>query len=298
MARPIKNNADYFTHDADMRDDPRIKALRRKFKYGGYGLWCMLLELITDSDNFRLKLDLEIIAGDLDVDPVVLEELIKYCIQLGLFQADAEFKTLWSKTLDKRFETLLSKRKRERNDSSDELSPAETNYLHEVIADDNTQSRVEYSKAFVCIALCKIFGKEYQAEKERLPAMGNFYNTIDEQARLILTVLPADSATKQIDGYIRYCKKEKRKMIGTDHKAAETILSSDWIKLLGEPPPSKKFEDAELNKSLWTLKAWEDFYRIRLDNSGGDPKENKDFRKHFGYGELPIGNAMAGNGKR
>lgn len=67
MARPIKDNADYFTHDADMRDDPKIKALRRKFKAEGYGIWNMLLEAITDSDNFRLKIDLEIMAGDFEM---------------------------------------------------------------------------------------------------------------------------------------------------------------------------------------------------------------------------------------
>ena len=29
MARPIKNNADYFPHDADMRNDPRVKAQKK-----------------------------------------------------------------------------------------------------------------------------------------------------------------------------------------------------------------------------------------------------------------------------
>ena len=31
MARPKKNNADYFSHDNDMRNDERIIALIRKF---------------------------------------------------------------------------------------------------------------------------------------------------------------------------------------------------------------------------------------------------------------------------
>jgi hypothetical protein len=31
MARPLKNNADYFPHDNDMRNDEKILALRRKF---------------------------------------------------------------------------------------------------------------------------------------------------------------------------------------------------------------------------------------------------------------------------
>jgi len=131
MARPTKDNADYFSHDADMRNDPKIKALRRKYKADGYGIWNMLLEAITDSDNFRLMVDYEIIAGDFDTDPEHLREIIQYCVHLGLFQFDADNSILWSKTLDKRFEPLLSKRKRDR--------PG-------IIADDNPQSKVKDSK--------------------------------------------------------------------------------------------------------------------------------------------------------
>ncbi len=131
MARPIKDNADYFTHDADMRNDPKVRALRRKFKCEGYGIWNMLLEAITDSDNFRLVLDYEIISGDFDTDPQNLKAVVEYCVDLGLLQYEKKSRQLWSKTLDKRFEPLLSKRKRDR-------------YL--VIDSDNTQSKVKDSK--------------------------------------------------------------------------------------------------------------------------------------------------------
>ena len=51
MARPKKNNADYFPHDADMRNDPKIRALRRKFGLKGYAIWNMFLESLT---RFRI----------------------------------------------------------------------------------------------------------------------------------------------------------------------------------------------------------------------------------------------------
>lgn len=141
MGRPIKDNADYFTHDADMRDDPKIKALRRKFKVSGYGVWCMLLEAITDSDNFRLEYDIDIIAGDFDVDPEFLDEVVKYCIKLSLLHTENDGLHIFSKTLDNRFVALLSKRKRDRN----ELSTSKTNNK-KVIDSESAQSRVEYSK--------------------------------------------------------------------------------------------------------------------------------------------------------
>lgn len=112
MARPHKDNAEYFSHDADMRNDLRIKALRRKFKAEGFGIWCMLLEVITDCDFFKLRLDIEILAGDFDVEPEQLQAIIAYCVERDLFQTDGIF--LWSNTLQKRFAGLLSKRERTR----------------------------------------------------------------------------------------------------------------------------------------------------------------------------------------
>lgn len=134
MARPIKNNADYFPHDADMRNDPRIKALRRKFGIEGYGVYSMLLESLTDADYFEFKndsLSLELVAGDFDIETEKLVTILQYCFQLDLFQLDAVTNIISCKSLDKRLEPLLSKRKRDRKD---------------VIADDNTQSKVKESK--------------------------------------------------------------------------------------------------------------------------------------------------------
>lgn len=134
MARPIKNNADYFPHDADMRNDPKVKAVRRKFGLDGYAIYSMLIEFLTDSEYFEFKNDsltIEIIAGDFDIAPEKLTEIINYCIQIDLLQVAAKTKIVSCKSLDKRLEPLLSKRKRDRI---------------EVIADDNTQSKVKESK--------------------------------------------------------------------------------------------------------------------------------------------------------
>lgn len=140
MPRPIKDNADYFSHDADMRDDPKIKALRRKYKIAGYGVWCMLLEAITDSDHFRLAVDPEIIAGDFDVDTDFLNGVIAYCLQIDLLQSDDNGETIYSRTMDKRFEGLLSKRKRDRKDLSTAITPRNGHIVAE-----STQSKVKES---------------------------------------------------------------------------------------------------------------------------------------------------------
>ena len=46
MARPKRYNADYFSHDSGMRDDPKVKALRNKF-----GIVSYKREILVKIDN-------------------------------------------------------------------------------------------------------------------------------------------------------------------------------------------------------------------------------------------------------
>ena len=89
MARPTKHNADYFSHDVVMRDDPKIKALRRKYSHTGYSVWNMLLELLTSIEYFEYEwneLNIELLAPDFDIDAENLNEIVNYCIKIKLLQ--------------------------------------------------------------------------------------------------------------------------------------------------------------------------------------------------------------------
>jgi len=89
MARPTKHNADYFSHDVTMRDDPKIKALRRKYSHTGYSVWNMLLELLTSIEYFEYEwneLNIELLAPDFDIDAENLNEIVNYCIKIKLLQ--------------------------------------------------------------------------------------------------------------------------------------------------------------------------------------------------------------------
>lgn len=115
MARPQKNNAEYYSHDADMRNDLRIKALRRKFSHTGYAVWNYLLETLTDSDLFEIEwspINQELLAADFDLSTEELIAIVDYCILIGLFQIDGGM--LFSETHKKRFKALLSNRERKR----------------------------------------------------------------------------------------------------------------------------------------------------------------------------------------
>lgn len=142
MARPKKNNAEYFTHDADMRNDVKIKAIRRKFKHTGYAIWCFLLEALADSDFFEIDwsdINIELFSADFDISPEELIEIVEYCVKIELFTLkDGK---LFSETQKNRFNSLISKRERERgfvtkNSNTANENKAETS-KKEVIAVDN-----------------------------------------------------------------------------------------------------------------------------------------------------------------
>lgn len=121
MARPQKSDADWFKHDKDMRNDPKILALRRRFGLEGYAVWCMTLEKLADADGFSMSenpLEMELSAGDFDVDPARLKAIWDYCVELTLLQRDIlageNSSILYSRRLNERFRSLILNREADR----------------------------------------------------------------------------------------------------------------------------------------------------------------------------------------
>ena len=87
VARPNKLNADYHSHDKDMRNDLAIKALRKRYGHEGYSVYNMMLEVLTGSDNWQHPWNektIELLAADFDSDK--LKEIIGYATEtLDLF---------------------------------------------------------------------------------------------------------------------------------------------------------------------------------------------------------------------
>lgn len=89
MARPKRCNADYFSHDVHMRNDIKIKAVRRKYGHIGYSIWVMLLEHLGNCDYFEYQwneLNIELLTPDFDVESEELTEIVNYFIKLDLIQ--------------------------------------------------------------------------------------------------------------------------------------------------------------------------------------------------------------------
>ncbi len=111
MARPIKNNLDYFSHDKDMRNDLKIRNLRRKFSHKGYSIYVMMLEHLSDCEYLQYEwneLSIELLVPDFDIDFEELKEIIDHCIKLKLFQVEEGY--IFSTKFYERNQEVLNKR--------------------------------------------------------------------------------------------------------------------------------------------------------------------------------------------
>jgi len=145
MARPKKNNAEYFSHDAGMRNDEKVLALRSKFKNDGYAIWCMLLEILANEDGFKKEIKTEVqkelLAGDLRVSVTEMHEILSFCSRIELLKEKNG--VFWSDNLIKRLDPMVQKREFMRQKYEDKrVSDAEKG----VSGAETTQSKVKESK--------------------------------------------------------------------------------------------------------------------------------------------------------
>jgi len=115
MARPNKINADYFSHDSDMRNDIRIKALRKKYGHKGYAIWCFFLEVLTDAERFEIELsnvNIELYSADFEVGRDEFLEVKDYCVSIELLQENGNF--VYSEHLKERLNQVVENRIRRR----------------------------------------------------------------------------------------------------------------------------------------------------------------------------------------
>ena len=112
MGRPIRYDADYFSHSVHLRDDLKIKALRKKLGLKGYATYLMVLETLAGSALIQIELteiEYEMMAGDFDIEVSELKGVIDYSIYLKLLFENNNI--LRSEDLDASLDPLFSHRK-------------------------------------------------------------------------------------------------------------------------------------------------------------------------------------------
>lgn len=124
--RPVKENADYFSHDADASNDEKVMYLESRFGFTGYAFYFKLLEILTRSNNFRFpvnELSKGVLSKKIGVTIQLFNEILAECLRDEIKAFAIEDNFLFSPGLLKRMACLQEKRKKRRENYLAQFEP-------------------------------------------------------------------------------------------------------------------------------------------------------------------------------
>ena len=91
----------YFPHDINARNDIKSKALISRYGLAGYGAWWIVLEILRESDDYRIPMATWVIDGlKGDFSGLDLAELLDTMVEIGLLVLEDGY--LYSDSLNER----------------------------------------------------------------------------------------------------------------------------------------------------------------------------------------------------
>lgn len=93
----------YFSHDANARNDEKLIRLRIRHKAAGYGVYFMLLEILRDKKDFVCLKDYNVIAFELREDAGLIKSVVE---DFGLFAFTEDGECFYSESLMRRMEKV------------------------------------------------------------------------------------------------------------------------------------------------------------------------------------------------
>lgn len=98
-----KQEVYWFKHDGNAHRDIKILEMRSAYGCEGYGWYWILIELMREATDYKLKRNGKYLAIELNTDPDTLNQFIDECInEYELFQADEKY--FWSPALIRRMD--------------------------------------------------------------------------------------------------------------------------------------------------------------------------------------------------
>lgn len=103
----------WYKHPGNSINTAEIEKLIMKYGLEGYGLYWVCVEMIAGALNaenptFELRHDAEILAHKFNIDTIKVENIMKYCIELGLFEMDITTKRIYCFALLKMLDVSTS----------------------------------------------------------------------------------------------------------------------------------------------------------------------------------------------
>ena len=99
----------YFSHDANARNDAKILNLRMALGAEGYGIYFMILERMREDENYMSVKDYNMLAFDLRVDASKVKKVVE---EFGLFVFTEDGKYFYSDSFLRRMNVKDEKRRK------------------------------------------------------------------------------------------------------------------------------------------------------------------------------------------
>ena len=269
MARPLKNNASWFPHFASLRNDRKIKAIYKRFNLRGYGIFNFLLEILTDSDFFRIEttdLNLELLAADLEIATEELRNFLDYGVSIGLFEQDSNKTYLWCPPLLVWLEPLLHAREKSRFTKS--MKKNVFSKENEVFSKEFSKENEVFSKEN------EVFSKENEvfSKENEVFSKENTHSTVQYRNNSLRSLLSPSSPSSPVC----VCETEQDKMVDIPMTAREGIevlkKDRDWLLQM-----QRKF-----GLEAGAIVRWLDNFSVDCDCRGKQEHESlADVKQHF-----------------
>ena len=290
----VKDRLRYFSHDIDMRNDLKIRGLRRQFGNDGYAVWCYLLEVLTDTEELCIdyKEMADLLSADFDVEREALTSIVEYCKQVGLLQSEGD--VIFSVRHRERITDVLdnAREKSERGrkavmarwNKTTSCSTAETPTDTDVIQPNTNKSREEKTK------------EEKTKEEKRVEYP---CNEVVKLWNEICTSLPkvirlSDNRREKVKSRLKEWGGDKDKMLNNARELFLRIERSDF--LTGR---SGKWEGASFDWIFDSRNNWIKVMEGNYDNVRGGGSNAASSTNNLGVGEYidSNGNRTYGSGK-
>jgi hypothetical protein len=112
----------YFPHDCNARNDPKLQRLQMKQGMAGVGLYWCLLELLYENRGKLMQSDIEIYAFALRTDTETLTDILQ---NFDLFKRDKT--SYWSESANSRIEETMEKSRKAKESANRRWNPPTDN---------------------------------------------------------------------------------------------------------------------------------------------------------------------------
>ena len=211
----------WFKHDTNAHQDAKLERVIMRYGIEGYGLYFYCVEIIAgtvspENINFELEHDAELLAYKLKMDTLRVEEIMRYCVELGLFEINDKSRITCAK-LAKRLDNNLTQNK-QLKETLRNFKSLKADETRRDIEETREEERVdtypsEFPQDFE--EFCKAYPKH--VEKGR---------TYTQYKAVMPQVLDPSKLVMAAENYARHVKDE-----GTEVKyikAAHNFLKDTW----------------------------------------------------------------------